>query len=84
MRGRLREFELVETPPHRAEFWFSFVPCCPLHSPSKTGVTALVARGARDAARRGAAEMPDESKREARLHHFISSAIRSTIGLGVA
>src|SRR6202035_370518 len=26
MRGRFRESELVETPPHRAEFWFSTVP----------------------------------------------------------
>jgi hypothetical protein len=26
MRGRFRESELVETPPHRAEFWFSPVP----------------------------------------------------------
>src|ERR1700690_753936 len=34
---------------HRAEFWFSALPCLPLHSPSKTGVNALMARGERDA-----------------------------------
>jgi hypothetical protein len=30
MRGRFRESELVERPPHRAEIRFSSVPCCPL------------------------------------------------------
>ena len=30
MRGPSRESELVETPPHRAEFWFPSMPCCPL------------------------------------------------------
>jgi hypothetical protein len=33
MRGRFREFEplrIVERPPHRAEFWFSVLPCGPL------------------------------------------------------
>ena len=35
----------------RAEFRFSFLPCGPLHSPSQTGVNALVASGARCAAR---------------------------------
>jgi hypothetical protein len=49
MRGRFRESELVEAPPHQAESWFSVLPCCPLHSPSKTGVNALMASGARDA-----------------------------------
>jgi hypothetical protein len=39
MRGRSRESEPVETPPHRAELWFSSVPCRP-----------LPARGARSAA----------------------------------
>ncbi len=38
MRGRFRESEPVETPPHRAEIWFSAVPCRP-----------LPARGARSA-----------------------------------
>ena len=38
MRGRFRESELVETPPHRAEFWFTLGACCP-----------LPARGAREA-----------------------------------
>src|SRR5450631_3692824 len=43
MRGRHRESELVETPPHWAELGFSSVPCGP-----------LPARGARSAApRRG-------------------------------
>ena len=28
--GRLREPELVETPPHRAEFWFALDGLCPL------------------------------------------------------
>jgi hypothetical protein len=49
MRGPLRESELVEAPPHRAEFWFSFTGFGRLHSPSKTGVNALMASGARDA-----------------------------------
>jgi hypothetical protein len=49
MRGRFRESEHVETPPHRAEFGFSVLPCGPLHSPSQTGVNALMARGARNA-----------------------------------
>jgi hypothetical protein len=40
MRGPHRESELVETPPHRAEFWFS-----------PTGRDPLPARGARDASR---------------------------------
>src|ERR1700693_2633685 len=44
MRGPLRESELVETPPHRAEFGFSPVPCGP-----------LPARGARNAEARRAA-----------------------------
>jgi tripartite-type tricarboxylate transporter receptor subunit TctC len=39
MRGPLRESGLVETPPHRAEFWFSLTGCRP-----------LPARGARNAA----------------------------------
>jgi tripartite-type tricarboxylate transporter receptor subunit TctC len=39
MRGRRRESELVETPPHRAEFWFPF-----------NGPGPLPARGARNAA----------------------------------
>jgi hypothetical protein len=30
VRGRFRESELVEAPPHRAEFWSSFLPCGPL------------------------------------------------------
>jgi hypothetical protein len=30
MRGRFRESELVEAPPHQAEFWSSFLPCGPL------------------------------------------------------
>ena len=30
MRGRFRESELVEAPPHQAEIWFSSVPCGPL------------------------------------------------------
>jgi hypothetical protein len=30
MRGRSRESEPVETPPHRAEFWFPSVPGDPL------------------------------------------------------
>jgi hypothetical protein len=38
MRGRHRESELVEAPPHRAEIGFSSVPCGP-----------LPARGARNA-----------------------------------
>jgi hypothetical protein len=49
MRGRFRESEHVETPPHRAEFEFSVLPWGPLHSPSQTGVNALMARGARSA-----------------------------------
>jgi hypothetical protein len=40
MRGRCRESELVEAPPHRAEFWFSL-----------GGLGPLPARGARDASR---------------------------------
>jgi len=36
--GRFRESELVETPPHQAEFWFALGACCP-----------LPARGAREA-----------------------------------
>jgi hypothetical protein len=39
MRGRFRESELVEAPPHRAEIQFSLGACCP-----------LPARGARKAA----------------------------------
>jgi hypothetical protein len=42
MRGPIRESELVEAPPHRAEFLFSVVPCRP-----------LPASGAREAAQRG-------------------------------
>ena len=38
MRGRFHESELVETAPHPD----------PLHSPSKTGVNALTARGERE------------------------------------
>jgi hypothetical protein len=51
MRGPFRESELLETPPHQAEFGFSVLPRGPLHSPSQTGVNALMARGARDAER---------------------------------
>ena len=59
MRGALRESELVETPPHQTEIRFRRVPCRPLHSPSKTGVNALMARGARDAGvPRNRARMP--------------------------
>jgi tripartite-type tricarboxylate transporter receptor subunit TctC len=47
VRGPLRESERVEATPHRAESWTSFLPGGPLHSPSKTGVSALVASGAR-------------------------------------
>jgi hypothetical protein len=47
MRGRSRESELVETPPHRAELWSSAMPCRP-----------LPARGARNAVRR-AGYFPD-------------------------
>jgi hypothetical protein len=72
MRGPFRESEPAETPPHRAEFRFSFVQCCP-----------LPARGARDTLRRAATAT--KSKGEARIEpYFISSAIRSTIDLGVA
>jgi hypothetical protein len=35
MMGRLRESELVETPPHRAEFWFFSSAVLP--SPRKRG-----------------------------------------------
>jgi hypothetical protein len=38
MRGRFRKLRLAETPPHRAEIWFPFLPCRP-----------LPARGARSA-----------------------------------
>jgi hypothetical protein len=51
MRGPFRESELAEAPPHQAELWFSFLPCRPLHSPSQTGVNALMASGARCAGR---------------------------------
>jgi hypothetical protein len=53
MRGRFRESELVETPPHRAEIWFSLGACCPLpasgardaaNRPYATAVTAWVGR----------------------------------------
>jgi hypothetical protein len=43
MRRPLRESELVEAPPHRAEIWFSLGACCP-----------LPASAARDAALPGA------------------------------
>src|SRR5580704_17235967 len=48
VRGRFRESEPVETPPHPD----------PLHSPSKTGVNALKASGEREPKRRGCLE-PD-------------------------
>jgi len=32
MRGRFRESELLEAPPHRAEIWFSLGACCPCNS----------------------------------------------------
>jgi hypothetical protein len=44
MRGRFRESERVETPPHRAEFLFSAVPCCPL--PAIPGSSPGIAREA--------------------------------------
>src|SRR5580704_3191398 len=47
VRGPLHELRLAEAPPHRAEFWFSSLPSGPYHSPSQTGVNALMARGAR-------------------------------------
>jgi len=37
MRGHLRESELVEVPPHRAEFWFSAVPLGPLPASGARG-----------------------------------------------
>src|ERR1700681_2402904 len=49
MRGPLHESEplkIVDRPPC-AEFGFPVLPCGPLPSPSKTGVNALMASGAR-------------------------------------
>jgi len=48
VRGPLRESELVETPPHPD----------PLHSPSKTGVNALMANGERAQRRRATFDSP--------------------------
>jgi hypothetical protein len=47
MRGPFRESELAETPPHRAEIWFSSVPCGPLPAsgPRKAGVPAPTSAG---------------------------------------
>jgi tripartite-type tricarboxylate transporter receptor subunit TctC len=42
MRGRFHESEHVEAPPHRAEFWSSFLPCGPLPASGARG--AVVAR----------------------------------------
>jgi tripartite-type tricarboxylate transporter receptor subunit TctC len=42
MRGPLRESELAEAPPHRAEFWFSVLPSGPLPASGARG--AVVAR----------------------------------------
>src|SRR5215831_3747565 len=46
VKGRLSESELVEAPPHPD----------PLHSPSKTGVNALMASGEREQRRRAASD----------------------------
>src|ERR1700730_12551544 len=49
MRGRSRESEPVETPPHQAEFWLSLVPCRPLPaSGARKAVPAGVLRGPKD------------------------------------
>src|SRR5258707_12583737 len=75
MRGPLRESELVEAPPYRAEFLFSVLPCGPLHSPSKTGVNALVASGARCAA------APGNRSKCPRQHHPTDSSLKPLGGL---
>ena len=41
MRGRLRESELVEVPPHRAEIRFSLGACCPLPARGARNATPL-------------------------------------------
>jgi hypothetical protein len=48
VRGPLRESELVERPPHPD----------PLHSPSQTGVNALMASGEREQTRRAICDCP--------------------------
>src|ERR1700680_2001989 len=53
MRGPFHESEalrIVERPPHPRRVLVFLPTCGPLHSPSKTGVDALVASGARCAA----------------------------------
>jgi hypothetical protein len=47
VRGPLRESEPVETPPHRAEFWFSRVPRGPLPASGARGVALFGNRSKR-------------------------------------
>jgi tripartite-type tricarboxylate transporter receptor subunit TctC len=54
MRGRSRESELVEAPPHRAEFWFSFLPWGPLPA---SGARCAGQSGAREAVLLGSLSM---------------------------
>jgi hypothetical protein len=71
MRGRFRESELVETPPHRAEFGFSPLPRGPL--PAIPGSSPGRARNAgRDARMFG-----DRCQRRTAFHSFSPRAIRA-------
>jgi len=56
MRGRSRESELVETPPHRAEFLFSALPCGPLPA---SGAREFVVPASAAALRQGRRAAPD-------------------------
>src|SRR5260370_28112110 len=50
MRGRCRESELVEAPPHRAELGLSFLPCAPLPDQSRVYPTVTLKVGSKSAA----------------------------------
>jgi NitT/TauT family transport system substrate-binding protein len=64
VRGPLRESEPVERPPHPD----------PLHSPTKTGVNALMASGEREQRRRATCDSPA-------LHERVGFAVRSRLSL---
>jgi hypothetical protein len=50
MKGRFGESELVEAPPHRAEFWFSLGACGPLPDQSRVYPILALEEGSKSAA----------------------------------
>ncbi len=82
MRGPFRESEPVGAPPHRAELWFSAVPCCPL--PARGARGAEPGAGAAQPGAAGGYTLWASARRTSFLRSLGSrSFLRRRIDLGV-